>query len=596
MTGRDSILGRLSRIALLIVVAAPMLFADDGGRRGVDLLKKGDYEAALVALRDAQVENPDSPWLHFNIGLALYKLERWDEAATAFSSALTARDTDIEKRAELHLGNCAYQQGKLEQALEHYGRALELDETFEDARVNREFVTRKIKELARKKKDQQDEQEKQRKIIEKLQELIKKQTALHANVRRAMVASGVNIAPTAVTELAEALDFEMPEEEIEPPPAEELDKALDIIGEAQSGMVEELQGILAEARGKLEAAIAQQQAQQAQKQGGQAAPVAPPAGPPVDPAEAAKLQKALPFLSAAEPALVRARDGAIESANWAAVHAGQEEGLVQLLKALRELLDELSKIIQDQVQLLKDTAGTAALSMTPDESRKLEGEALLDRCMEHGETEDGLRERTNAFAQAVEQQLTAMREQASPDPSAPPAGPGVHPGQVPEEQLKRMEKALTHLNKGTVEMEEATARLQVPEVQTGLEAEKRALEELLKARAMLSPPQDQQDKNQKGDDGEKKDQQEKQDEDEGEQDEKKDGEKKDGQQDQQDQGGQGDENSEKSEEKKQTKMSEEQARKMLEQARQGERDRRREEREKARRAKGTRRGGVKKDW
>lgn len=581
---------RIASVVLIVLACGLAAAADDGARRGVELLRAGDYEAALVALRDAQIENPDSPWLHFNIGLALYKLERWDEASTAFSSALFARDPDIEKRAELHLGNCAFQQGKLKEALDHYNRALVLDEGFENAKVNREFVTRKLKELARKKKDQQEEQEKQRKIIEKLQELIKEQVALHAGVRRAMAQGGTSLAPTSIEEFAGDLDFEMPEDAVEERTEEDDEKILVAVGEQQEAALAKLRELLVEVRAKIEAGKAA---------GGQpgapgAAPTPPAGAPPVDPAEVAKLEKAVPFLAAAEPAMDRARTGALESLRWPAVHAGQEEALAQLLKALRELLDELTKIIQDQVQLLKGMAGTAAAAMTPDETRRLEGDALLDSCVQHASTEEKLRERTTAFAMGVEQQLEMMRQQATPDPTSSAPQPGTHPGQVPEEQLKRIEKAVSHLNKATVEMETTETQLEVPAVEESLGAGQRALEELIKARAMLSPPQEQQDKNQKGDQGEQDKEQEKQD---GEDQEKPDENKKEGEDEgKPDQGGEGSEEESEQKEQKEQRMSEEQARKMLEQARQGERDRRREEREKAKRARGVRRGGVKKDW
>ena len=573
---------RIISTLLLVVAAAGAARAEDDEhelvRQGIAALKDGDFEGALARFKDAQIENPESTELQFNIGLALYRLKRYDDAGKAFSTAQFSRNREIEKRACFHLGNCAFQQGKLQEALDHYNRAIEADEAYEDARVNREFVTRKIKELARKKKEQEEQQEKERQIVEKLQELVKRETALHQQTRGAMLAFGKKIEPTRVERLDQILNVKLAEDQ---PPVtmteEQKDEQLVVLGKGQGEILDGAKSLLEEVRAKIEEAKAQPPAA---APGGAAPGGAPPADSQAPPnPEIVKLEKALPFLAAAEPAMLRARDGAIEDLKWAAAHAGQEESLVQLLKALDELLDELTKIIQDEIQLLKDTARTLGESTQPDETLRPEASETRDEGVQHATTQGKLRERTARFTGGLEQHVQTLQQQATQ--AQAPGQPGVQPGQDPKEQIRRFEQALVHLGQATVQMEEAEARLPVPELQAGLEAEKKALEELAKAKQALSPPQDGQGKDDK--------QPQKQDE------KKQDPSKDDQQKNQPEEPGEDEpqENKGKPEEKK---MSKEQAEKMLKRAKQQERDRRKKDKEKRERARGRGSRGVEKDW
>ena len=106
-------------------------------RKGVDLFEQQQYEEALTTFLDAQVENPESAVLKFDIASCQYKLQKYEEAATGYLDVVaTAQDAQLEAKALYNLGNTMYRQGKLEDAVEYYKKTLELDPEDEDARKN----------------------------------------------------------------------------------------------------------------------------------------------------------------------------------------------------------------------------------------------------------------------------------------------------------------------------------------------------------------------------------------------------------------------------------------------------------------------------
>ena len=128
-------------------------------REGVDLYEKQQYEEALKTFLDAQVENPESAVLKFDIASCQYKLQKYEEAASGYLDVVaTARNADMETQALYNLGNAMYRQGKLEDAVEYYKKTLALDPEDEDASKNLEFVREEIKRRMNEARDTQKRQ------------------------------------------------------------------------------------------------------------------------------------------------------------------------------------------------------------------------------------------------------------------------------------------------------------------------------------------------------------------------------------------------------------------------------------------------------
>ncbi|HVR30359.1 MAG TPA: VWA domain-containing protein [Thermoanaerobaculia bacterium] len=116
----------------------------------------GDFAQALAGFLDLQVERPSDAAVTMNVGSAHYRLDDLESAVRSFEAAGAAGDDSLRAEAWYDLGNVAYRQGLLEQAIELYHRSLDLDPSDEDAKWNLELVHA---ELERRQQEQQEGQQ-----------------------------------------------------------------------------------------------------------------------------------------------------------------------------------------------------------------------------------------------------------------------------------------------------------------------------------------------------------------------------------------------------------------------------------------------------
>ncbi len=163
-----------------IVLVAFALAACDGAPRDLTELgnlayAKGEYKEAITAYVEAGVAKPESPFLYFNKAAALYQCERYDDASEAYEkAALRSKDLPFEALSQYNIGNCRFRQGQrqrdsdlkkaleyLEQSVQHYQKALELDPELADAAHNIEVTRLTMKVILDEIKKQQEQQEQQ---------------------------------------------------------------------------------------------------------------------------------------------------------------------------------------------------------------------------------------------------------------------------------------------------------------------------------------------------------------------------------------------------------------------------------------------------
>jgi len=142
-----------------------------------DMFLDGQFDDAGKQYTEAQVDAPDNHELHFNIGDVLYKKGEFDKAIPEFEKALSTPYPKLEAKSHYNIGNCLVQQGKLKEALDAYKRAIKLDRDDEDTKYNIEYVQRKIKELASKKKDE-EKKDPLHKLLKQLEKLINQQAEI----------------------------------------------------------------------------------------------------------------------------------------------------------------------------------------------------------------------------------------------------------------------------------------------------------------------------------------------------------------------------------------------------------------------------------
>jgi Ca-activated chloride channel family protein len=138
-------------------------------KEGIGYYTEEKYEEALGAYRDAQLEVPESPELHFNIGNTLYQQKKYEEAQEEYLQALSTDDALLQSQIFYNIGNCQYRLNKLVEAVDSYKKDLEINPDDMDAKHNLEFVRNKLKEMAQQ-QQQQAQQEQQQNMQEQDQE------------------------------------------------------------------------------------------------------------------------------------------------------------------------------------------------------------------------------------------------------------------------------------------------------------------------------------------------------------------------------------------------------------------------------------------
>lgn len=131
-------------------------------RRGNRAFEQERYESSLERYSKALEATPGSFEAAYDRAGALYRLERYDEAAQVL--APLAADSLLAEpvRAEVfyNLGNVQFQQKKLKEALESYKNSLRLDPSDTEAKYNYAHV-KKMLEDQQEQEDQQQQQQQQ---------------------------------------------------------------------------------------------------------------------------------------------------------------------------------------------------------------------------------------------------------------------------------------------------------------------------------------------------------------------------------------------------------------------------------------------------
>ncbi len=133
-------------------------------REGNGLYDKQEFEKAEVEYRKALDRKAESYEAAFNLGDALYKQKKYDEALRQFS-ILAEQETDKERLGELYhnIGNTLLSMQKTGESIEAYKESLRNRPDSEETKYNLEFARRKQQQDQQNKdnKDNKDNQDKQ---------------------------------------------------------------------------------------------------------------------------------------------------------------------------------------------------------------------------------------------------------------------------------------------------------------------------------------------------------------------------------------------------------------------------------------------------
>lgn len=126
-------------------------------KKGNSFYADEKWDEALNRYIQAQAKKPDSALIQHNLGDALYKQGKYQEARDVYEKGLTLEPQE-ELKPELlyNLGNAQFRLGKYQEALDNYEKALNLTPEDEDVQFNYELVKKLLEQLEKQQEQKQD--------------------------------------------------------------------------------------------------------------------------------------------------------------------------------------------------------------------------------------------------------------------------------------------------------------------------------------------------------------------------------------------------------------------------------------------------------
>ena len=181
----------MKQIALAFALVFPLTLSAQSEnkyiRQGNREYNKAQYEEAEVSYRKANEQNSRLPETVFNIGDALYRQEKYDEASKQFTGSAAMNEERSKKAAGLYnLGNSYLQSGMQKEnsgayqesaelykkSIESYKESLKLQPNNFEAKYNLAYAQDMLKTQEQRQKENSPEDEEVRKIFEQARRLV----------------------------------------------------------------------------------------------------------------------------------------------------------------------------------------------------------------------------------------------------------------------------------------------------------------------------------------------------------------------------------------------------------------------------------------
>jgi Ca-activated chloride channel family protein len=138
-------------------------------KKGNEAYQKKEYDKAIDNYKKVTAKNPANPTAQFNLGNAMYKSQKPDDAVSAYDNALANAGSKNDKSVSYYNKGVVLQNNKkLPECIDAYKNALKLNPEDEDARQNLQKALQQQKQQQQKEK--KDKEQKKHKEDEKQKE------------------------------------------------------------------------------------------------------------------------------------------------------------------------------------------------------------------------------------------------------------------------------------------------------------------------------------------------------------------------------------------------------------------------------------------
>jgi tetratricopeptide (TPR) repeat protein len=169
MSGVIQIQENKSVLKCLLISVLLIIFASLNAQTDKKFIRKGNreydkskYSDSEISYRKAIDKNKQSPDAVFNVGDALYKQDKFEEAGKQFVESTNENDDRIKKSAGLYnLGNSLLKANKLQESIEAYKNSLKLRPDNREAKYNLSYAQDLLKLQQKQQKKQQQDKDKQ---------------------------------------------------------------------------------------------------------------------------------------------------------------------------------------------------------------------------------------------------------------------------------------------------------------------------------------------------------------------------------------------------------------------------------------------------
>lgn len=133
--------------SLLYISIAFLFMASSDGRKGNEAYEKGNYAVADSLYRIAIESEPENSKLHFNLGNALAKQGKVEEAIEAYLNAQEYADTEQDRAlAQYNIGTLLAENEDWKPAAFHFRNSLSLNPLDAETKHNYELASKKAQE------------------------------------------------------------------------------------------------------------------------------------------------------------------------------------------------------------------------------------------------------------------------------------------------------------------------------------------------------------------------------------------------------------------------------------------------------------------